>query len=78
MDYLDVSKSEKLKDGIYVWFGDGIDDERYYAHGMHKFGTPDDAPASDSAWGWVNHMRSKRWWSSGTERDFFDEVKKYL
>jgi len=73
-----VSKSEKLRDGVCVWFGDGFDDEAYYAHGIHKWGDKDSNDADDSAWGWRNHMSHKVWWSEGIERDFFAEVKKYL
>jgi len=73
-----VTKSEKLSDGVCIWFGDGFDDEAYYAHGIHKMGEPSDPDASDSVWGWRNHMSHKVWWNEGLEQDFFAEAKKYL
>lgn len=75
---LEVSKSQKFEDGICVWFTDGYDDEFYYAHGIHRIGEPSDPDASDSMWGWINHMSHKIWWNSGLQRDFMDEVKKHI
>lgn len=73
-----VSKSKLLDDGLCVWFKDNLgDDEAYYAHGIHKIGERTDADASDSMWGWVNHMSHKVWWNSDLEGDFVREVKKY-
>lgn len=73
-----VSKSEKLEDGVCIWFGDGFDDEAYYAHGIHEWGDNDARDADDSVQGWINHMSHKVWWNPQIEASFIAEAKKYL
>lgn len=70
-----VKNSKKLSDGICVWFENG-----YHAHGIWKVGTEDEEPRSDlsSAWGWVNHLRTKRWWNPLIQADFLIEVDRHL
>lgn len=75
---IEISKSEKLNDGVCVWFTDGVDDECYYAHGINQFGTPKSPDADDSMWGWINHMSHKVWWNQYMQEEFIKEVKKYL
>jgi hypothetical protein len=63
--------SKKLNDGVYVRF-DGV--AEYYAHQISKVGSPNDPAGSFSMWGWINHLRGKRWWNVTIENEFINQV----
>lgn len=72
---MDIKRSEKLDDGVIVHFDNGW----YYAHSIEKVGEPTDTAGNLSTmWGWINHLRSKRWWNEDLEERFIVEVKKHL
>jgi hypothetical protein len=72
---MDIKRSEMLDDGVYVEFDNGW----YYAHCIGGIGEEDDKPAYlNTMWAWINHMRSKRWWSPYLESRFIKEVSSYF
>lgn len=72
---MDIKRSKKLDDGVCIWFDNGW----YYAHGIEEIGDPSDAPNNmRSMWGWINHMRAKRWWYPLLEQKFIKETSKYF
>lgn len=75
---MEIGKSETLSDGVCVWFNKGNQKNYYYAHCIRKIGESTDPDASDSMWGWINHMRHKIWWNLSLERDFKVEVAKHI
>jgi len=72
---MDIKRSEKLNGGVVVHFDNGW----YYAHGIITLGEESDAPRKmGTMWGWVNHLKSKRWWNSQLEAKFIREVSKHF
>lgn len=48
----------------------------YDAHGIKKMGNETDVPGTYSAWGWINHLREKNWWSFINEEKFIRLAEK--
>jgi len=72
---MDIIRSKKLDGGVEVHFDNGW----YYTHSIQSEGEPTDAPGKlTTMWGWINHLRSKRWWSPALEEKFIREVRKHL
>lgn len=75
-----IVSSEKNGHGeITVYFGNRNTKNAYYAHSIASLGDEKDHPSRmTTMWAWINHMRSKNWWSGTLEREFIAEVKKWL
>lgn len=74
MSFIKKSRLETGGRGLTVEFNE----HGYWVHGIHEIGSPSDNPGKyESYWGWVNHLRSKNWWSPQMELEFYNEVKKY-
>jgi hypothetical protein len=72
---MDIIRSKKLDDGVEVHFDNGW----YYAHSIQRIGEPTDAPGKlQTMWGWINHLRGKRWWTPYLEEKFIREVTKHV
>lgn len=50
----------------------------YDAYYLTKMGKESDHPGTQSVWGWINHMRPKRWWNEMNERKFLLLATKIL
>lgn len=74
-----VSSSKNENEEVSVFFGNENTNDAYYTHGITSLGRESDDPSGmNTAWAWVNHMRSKGWWNSSLEDSFFEEVSKHF
>ena len=69
-----ITRIALLQDGICVWFGREPRhfEENYYADGIRSLGESDTHSAS-TAWGRIDHLRDKNWWTLELEGQMITE-----